>query len=58
MYLIRIPLKKAGIYSKEFLGWEKYIKGEIQVDYVDAPHDQFIESNEVAMVFKSYLKRF
>tara|TARA_Y100000768_G_scaffold372290_1_gene339825 strand:+ start:8654 stop:12388 length:3735 start_codon:yes stop_codon:yes gene_type:complete len=58
MYLIRIPKKEAGIYSKEFLGWEDYIKGEIQVDYVDAPHDHFIESRDVAKIFKDYLNRF
>lgn len=56
MFLIRIPMKKAGIYSKEFMGWEDFIRGSISVDFVDAPHDHFIESTEVADVFKKHLQ--
>lgn len=56
LYMIRIPIKEKGIYSRKDLGWGDYIHGKIDVDYVDAPHDEFIESSVVADVFEKFLK--
>ncbi len=57
IYLIRIPLKKHGQHSKRDLGWGDYTTGSIEVDYVDAPHDEFVESPEVAKIFSQYLRK-
>ncbi len=57
IYMIRIPIKEKGIYARKDLGWGDYVHGKIEADYIDAPHEEFIESPEVAKVFGEYLKR-
>lgn len=57
VYMIRIPIKEKGIYSRKDLGWGDYVLGKIDVDFIDAPHHEFIESKDVAKVFGDYLKK-
>ncbi|MCO4754149.1 MAG: amino acid adenylation domain-containing protein [Bacteriovoracaceae bacterium] len=51
IYLLRIPIKKDGIYSITSLGWEHYLDGKVNVDFVDAPHHEFIEHEKVVEYF-------
>ena len=56
LYLIRIPIKSEGQHSLVDLGWGQYTCGNIEVDFVDAPHDEFVESPEVAKIFSEYVR--
>jgi amino acid adenylation domain-containing protein len=51
LLLLRMPLKATGIYAKGDLGWSEYIKGQIEVKYIEASHNEFIESKKVVSEF-------
>lgn len=56
LLLLRVPLKKSGAYAKKDLGWDQYIKGSIEVKFIKATHDEFIESEMVVDEFKKSLE--
>jgi pimeloyl-ACP methyl ester carboxylesterase len=57
IFLIRIPMQKKGLYSHRGLGWENYLDGNIEVDYIDASHHHFIEDEKVIESFGKWIDR-
>ena len=57
IFLIRIPIQKKGLYSHRGLGWENYLDGNIEVDYVDVSHNHFIEDEKVIASFGEWVNR-
>jgi thioesterase domain-containing protein len=57
IFLIRIPIQKKGLYSHRGLGWENYLDGNIEVDYVDVSHSHFIEDEKVIASFGEWVNR-
>jgi|GEM_PF-1979980 len=55
--LLRQPIEESGIYSQPWLGWENSLTGEVEVEYIDAPHAQFMESPETSRILSDFFSK-